>query len=318
MDYIVCDMTIQIHLISTRHIEWYLSRGVDVTVVMSIRDTTITHIGKRRSHCQSNKTAAMENDVALNLMQEALDKYGRHGSMLTRGEKERVISMSYETLMELQEPYLLNLYNRLGIDSTYVPEFKNGNFKYVTDPSNRLDAKLAQFDVQANKPATLSSPPRHDFFLPRRLISIFSIDTSMFLSTSIAVAAGTFPEGGQWVEKNGELVYEDTIQKTTRSADGEVEVQHILMPASGTECEGVTAPIIEALAPSECSFEQQSDYHVTPDPLNAQQCKDEVHISEENDSVGATWTCGALCGTGENDGFTIYPQRYFVNISSHM
>ena len=285
---------------------------------MSIRDSTITHIGKQSSHCKSNRTADMENDVALSLMQEALEKYGRHGSMLEPGEKERVISMSYETLMNLQEPYLLNLYSRLGIDSAYVPEFKNGNFKYVTDLSNRLDPKYAQFDKQANKPVIFPSPARHDFFLPRRLISVFSIDSSMFLSTSIAVATGTFPEGGRWVEKNSELVYEDTIQKSTRSADGEVEVQHIMLPASGTECESVSASIIEALVPSECSLEQQDENQVTPDPLNAQQCKDEVHILEENDSAGATWTCGALCGTGENDGFALYPQRYFVNISSHM
>lgn len=306
-----------------RHIEWYLSRGVDITVVMSTRDTTISHKGKLASHCQSEGTAKMEDEVALNLMADALEKYGKHGSMLGSAEKERVVTVNYESLMKLQDPYLFDLYNELGIKSTHVPQFKDGNVKYVVDPVEinpmyRKESKMAQFKEQPPKPISFPPPPRHEFFLPKRLITVVSLDSSRFLSTSLAVACGAFPEGGQWVEMKNEVVYENTIKRSVRSADGEIEVQHIILPTSTEECESGTAPIVEALAPSECSINVHDVKQVGPISDVAEQCKDEVFISEGNDSYGSKWTCGSTCGSGEFDGYSIYPSRYFVNISSHM
>jgi hypothetical protein len=147
---------------------------------------------------------------------------------------------------------------------------------------------------------------------------VFSLDTSKFLSTSIAVAAGAFPEGGQWIQQNDHLVYEDTIKRSVRSRDGEVEVQHIMLPASLTICESETAPIVEALVPPECSVNTHGVDGDAVVPSLSDQCKDEVFISAENDSGGSKWSCGAECGSGDFDGFAIYPDRYFVNISSHM
>ena len=46
----------------------------------------------------------------------------------------------------------------------------------------------------------------------------------------------------------------------------------------------------------------------------AAMCRDEVQISEENDS----WTCGAKCGIVKYNGYALYPQRFFVNITSHI
>lgn len=291
---------------------------------MSIRDKTISHKGKLMSHCQSNRTAEMENDVARNLMAEAFEKYGKHGTMLRSPDKERVVMVNYESLMRLKEPYLLDLYRALSINSTYVPQFKDGNDKYVVDPVEvntmyQLEKKQMVFRVRPPKPAYLPPLQQHEFLLPRRLITVFSLDNSRFLSTSIALAAGAFPEGGEWIqESNNEIVYKDTITKSARSVDGEFEVQHIFLPDSNAECQDETATVVEALAPSECSIGLQEGHRTTLDFNAAEQCRDEVFISEVNDSPGAKWTCGALCGHGETDGFTIYPSRYFVNISSHM
>ena len=41
------------------------------------------------------------------------------------------IVVSYETLMTLRINYLCHLYWLLGIDSDYLPSFKNGNTKYL-------------------------------------------------------------------------------------------------------------------------------------------------------------------------------------------
>jgi hypothetical protein len=139
------------------------------------------------------------------------------------------------------------------------------------------------------------------------------------LSTSIAVAAGAFPREGQWVQEDMNFLYEDTVKKSARSPNGEIEIQHILLPSSSKECDGNKVPIVDAIVPSECSrilFEGSE--MMPPEPSIAEQCRDEVFISEGNDVSNRFWTCGAVCGSGEYDGYAIYPERYFVNISSHM
>lgn len=309
-------------LLQHSHIEWYLARDVDVTVVVITRDATISQKGKIKSHCQVSETADLENQAAYDLIEESLEKYGKRGSMLEPGDKERVIDVNYEAFMALQEAYLFDLYWKLGINSTYTPSWKDGNIKYVVDPVqinpmyHLADQKIKQFDERPPKPASLPPPPpKQNFFLPRRLISVFSLDSSRFLSTSIAVATGSFPEGGQWIEQDNTLIYEDTIKQSAKSPNGEVLIQHIVLPTSGTECESKAA-LVHALAPPECSL-----YHgnnPTPNAHIANQCKDELFIAEENGENGAKWSCGGYCGSEKYDGYALYPTRYFVNISSHM
>lgn len=280
------------------------------------------------------KTANEENKVALELMTEALEKYGRHGSRLglhpsDKSGKVRVIPVSYEVLMGMKESYLFGLYSYLGINSTHVPKFADGNIKYVTDPDEaNLDPMILkeqhemeqlQNNLRPSKPSLPHSPPQNNFFLPQRLITVFSLDSSKFLSTSIAVAAGAFPREGQWVQENMDLVFEDTVKTSARSPNGEIEIQHILLPSSAKECNGNEIPIVDAIVPSECSRTLfDGSEMIPPEPSIAEQCRDEVFISEENDASNRFWTCGAVCGTGEYDGYAIYPERYFINISSHM
>ncbi len=43
----------------------------------------------------------------------------------------RVVLVSYETLMSLKDPYIKTLYKQLDIESDFIPEVKDGNAKYV-------------------------------------------------------------------------------------------------------------------------------------------------------------------------------------------
>ena len=132
------------------------------------------------------------------------------------------------------------------------------------------------------------------------------------------------------------------------SLDGEWEVQHLSLPW-GWNCEDSEAiSIVQAFVPAECfRYESQpklspnlaerlrgieSEYNydaVENDPIYemqdspdlaaanaylAEQCRNEVHITENSTS----WTCGARCGTDEYNGYALYPNRFFVNITSHI
>ena len=113
------------------HLEWYFQRGVDITAVLSVRDKSISRAGKARMHCKDVKIGLMEEEKARTLMGEALRKHGGLKSSNGNANKERVVVVSYEALMILKDSYLLDIYKRLGIDSAYMPEFNDGNEKYV-------------------------------------------------------------------------------------------------------------------------------------------------------------------------------------------
>lgn len=125
----------------TSHLEWYLDRGVDVTAVLSVRDKSISRAGKETMHCNNETISMLEEGKARSIMTSALSNYGSSGSRLGRlkesglvrdnSNEARVIVVSYEALMSLQESYLLDTYKTLRINSTYVPDFKDGNAKYV-------------------------------------------------------------------------------------------------------------------------------------------------------------------------------------------
>jgi len=119
----------------TSHIEWYLSRGVDITVVLPMRDHSISMKEKLKDDCLMDARAEKDNEMALAIKKEAYKKYGKHGSLLKSGDKERVIAVSYEGLLGLKEVYLFDLYHQLGINSTYSPAFIDDNAKYVTSQS---------------------------------------------------------------------------------------------------------------------------------------------------------------------------------------
>ena len=106
----------------TSHVQFYQERGVDVSVVIVVRDKSLHFRGIYDAHCL-NRTAAEEQfQLGRTLILEALNN---------PKIRPYIKLVSYETLMMLQRTYLLQLYQELGINSTYVPKFKDGNAKYI-------------------------------------------------------------------------------------------------------------------------------------------------------------------------------------------
>ncbi|KAL7543606.1 hypothetical protein ACHAXR_013163 [Thalassiosira sp. AJA248-18] len=121
----------------TSHVEWYLQRGVDITAVLSVRDRSISLAGKEKMHCGDETIAMQEEEKARAIMTDSLKNYGRLGRLKDSGishdnsNDERVIVVSYEALMSMRESYLFDTYKKLGIMSTFIPDFKDGNEKYI-------------------------------------------------------------------------------------------------------------------------------------------------------------------------------------------
>ena len=280
----------------TSHIEWYSQRGVDVTVILSTRDRSISQRGKEKGHCKIKDVGQREDEVALELMKEGLDKYGAFGSI----GKDRVIVSSYEALMSMKDEYLFGLYKQLRVNSTYVPSFVDGNEKYVTDANEaNMDnnSVASKHDVLAQQPKPMASDANpKDSLLPKKLITVVGLEGSgsTFLSTALGRVVAT---------------------------DGETRLQHISLPQGRTCQMSLINPItVDALVPEECfRYEHElKDF----DLLNIKRCQDEVHISENNinnnNKEGLKWSCGAKCGEGQFSGFALYPERFHVNVTSHI
>ena len=107
-----------------------MKRGVDVTCILSVRDQSVSRAGKIKTHCSNKAAVFLEEHTARTLMSDALNMYGRRGHS---NDGVRVLTVSYEALMALRESYLFDTYKMLGVNSTYIPEFKDGNAKYMKD-----------------------------------------------------------------------------------------------------------------------------------------------------------------------------------------
>ena len=75
-----------------------------------MRDRSISRAAKHREHCRFPRVAEKEDNVALSLINSAIEKYGIRGN----GDEERVVTVSYEAMMEFQESYLFDLYHQVG------------------------------------------------------------------------------------------------------------------------------------------------------------------------------------------------------------
>ncbi|KAL7531933.1 hypothetical protein ACHAXR_004312 [Thalassiosira sp. AJA248-18] len=233
----------------------------------------------------------------------------------------------------MQDAYLHALYRQLGINSTYVPPFKDGNEKYVTDANvdNLRKQELVHRQQEQQKIEINSRPPKpqnpaplplpKETLLPKNLITVIettSNSNKLDLSTTLAVAAGVFPSKGRWIERvdaKNELIFEDSVRRTASSIHGDVEIQRLSLPL-GQKCKGGIdheTELVEALVPEEC-FHVDSPSMTPVDPKIMEKCRNEVHIAE----VSTSWTCGAKCGRDQNNGYTLYPNRFFVNITSHI
>ena len=206
----------------TSHIEWYLQRGVDVTVILSTRDRSISRRGKEKVHCKRQNFAQREDELAIELMKEGLRKYGAFGSI----GRDRVIVSSYEALMSMKEEYLFGLYKQLGMNSTYVPSFADGNKKYVADAiqaNTDKNSSTAKRDIliQQPKSAVTDDDIPKDLILPKTLITVVGLkgSGSTFLSTTLSKVLST---------------------------DSESRLQHISLP-QGCDHSNLNATTVDAL-----------------------------------------------------------------------
>ena len=96
-----------------------------------VRDETI-HMQGKRKHSLIKERALYDDMRGKATMEEAIYSLSTTSTALPGGGSVELVIASYETLMSLQTPYLHYLYEKLDINSTYNPNFKDGNLKYVT------------------------------------------------------------------------------------------------------------------------------------------------------------------------------------------
>jgi hypothetical protein len=103
--------------------------------------------------CHSRVISQEEDGIGLNIMKEAYKKYGTGtqkdqamNKMSSKGA-ERVIVVSYEGLMAFRTTYLLDIYQQLGIRSSYIPAFIDENARYIrTPPPAKKTSGLSKSD----------------------------------------------------------------------------------------------------------------------------------------------------------------------------
>lgn len=192
-----------------------------------MRDGTISKASKLRDHCGIPSHSQHEDETALTLMKESLQKYGKsnHNGI------PRILTVSYEGLMQFQGVYLMDIYKQLGISSSYLPAFEDGNEKYVKtmeDPAELLKKMRSRASI-----------------LPKKVISVFGPESSgtTFLSQTFGIAVGAI----QYLGDDAQPVH-----RQSATSDGEWEIQHLSLPW-GWECEeGKDINVVEALVPEAC------------------------------------------------------------------
>jgi hypothetical protein len=106
----------------TTHITWYRERGILVYPIMVVRDPALHLKGvtdRRKGHTPNDQAAYGQYETGRAIMVETIEK------------GLNPIIISYETLLTLQRPYICQLYETLGIETNFLPTFKNGNTKYL-------------------------------------------------------------------------------------------------------------------------------------------------------------------------------------------
>jgi hypothetical protein len=119
----------------TSHVQWYRERGVRVYPIMVVRDPMLHFEGilaKHPGHCRDPVAAYQQYEQGRAIMAHAI-----HGGMV------QPVIVSYESLLTLQDAYLLHhVYYQLGINSSYIPKFRNGNTLKLYKAAGRQTGEL--------------------------------------------------------------------------------------------------------------------------------------------------------------------------------
>lgn len=142
--------------------EWYARQGVEQVFVIVVRDQKISNAA-RDKHCKDPILRQQEEDIGTNLIINAINTYilrddtnvtnktlnywvakqyqqkDRHDRSLRQRmlgalpSKGGVVVVSYESLVKLGDTYVKMLYEALGIESTFVPDVRDSNEKYLNN-----------------------------------------------------------------------------------------------------------------------------------------------------------------------------------------
>jgi hypothetical protein len=104
----------------TSHVQWYREWGVDVHPVMVVRDPSFHFDGVTKSHCRNESAAYAQYEMGRDILSHSM-------------QTVKPTIVSYEMLMTIQGEYLLKIYNQTNIQSSYIPVFKNGNLKHLSN-----------------------------------------------------------------------------------------------------------------------------------------------------------------------------------------
>ena len=131
--------------------EWYREHDMDVHLIIVGRDASVSRKA-RQLHCGDEGAKLQEEAASQRLMSKAMRKFilgprlegagaatGGGGGIMASPDG-RVVLVSYELMMQFCFDYLKLVYEALGINLNYNPEWKDGNEKYVT-PKNLLKGK---------------------------------------------------------------------------------------------------------------------------------------------------------------------------------
>jgi len=127
----------------TNHIRWYQNRGVTVKPIVVVRDQLFQYQGALQKHCQYVEACNEQFEMGHTIIKEAIrnNNYNNNGGGVqatTLSSSSPILIVSYETLMNLQETYLIEyVYRNLHINSTYVPKFIDGNTEHAHSMINR-------------------------------------------------------------------------------------------------------------------------------------------------------------------------------------
>jgi RecG-like helicase len=117
----------------TNHIKWYEERGVTVKPIAVIRDNFFHSQTTLKKHCGGytvacNKQYNIGQQIIKETIYNKLHNNNNNNKEHNIFNNNNILIVSYETLMMLQDIYLIDyIYKSLNINSTYVPEFVDGN-----------------------------------------------------------------------------------------------------------------------------------------------------------------------------------------------
>lgn len=140
----------------TTNKEWHDAHGVDFWVIIVVRDDNIS-FRARSGHCRDAKLRMKEEEVGTQLIVDAINEYiledsdtkvnsktlkywvaekyqvGAEGRRMLSAlpSNNKVVVISYESLVKLGSTYARMLYQTLGIKSDSIPEILDSNRKYL-------------------------------------------------------------------------------------------------------------------------------------------------------------------------------------------